>query len=102
MYSNSVKDGTVQTERAKVIALLENGEDCEVTPELAGLSFFGFMKVFLMNLQAGNKQKASELRERIASRVGQPVKSLRVETEVIDLKDGRLSKHSSSRGYDFE
>jgi hypothetical protein len=102
MYSNSVKDGIVRTNRAKVIALLENGEECEIRPELAGLSFFAFLKVFLVNLQAGDEEKARALRERLAPRLGQSIKSLRVETEIFDLRQDGLSRQLTTKTYDFD
>jgi hypothetical protein len=102
MYSNSVKNGTVRTDRAKVMALLENGDECEITPALAGLDFFGFLKVFLADMQVGNEEQAKALRERMAPRVGQSIKSMRVETELFDLANGRLSRQLTIKTYDFD
>jgi hypothetical protein len=102
MYSNSVKGPVVRTNRAKVFGILDDGREYEIIPDLIGLSFFGFLKVYLTAMQTGNEKSAFELRERVQRQLGEPIKSLRVQTEEFTLTQGRLLRELSTQTFQFD
>jgi hypothetical protein len=75
----------IRANRITVFGILDEGREREITPDLVGLSFFGFLKVYLTALQKGNEESARELRERVQHRLGEPIKSLRLQTENFTL-----------------